>query len=65
MAGYNATLSPDEGAETPVHLTLLSKKSHPFNFALYNLLHTSIISNMYMCSYSNTPFLQKTMLVLI
>ena len=48
MAGYNATLSPDEGAETPVHLTLLSKKSHPFNFALYNLLHTSIISNMYM-----------------
>ena len=28
MAGYNATLSPDEGAETPVHLILYSVKSH-------------------------------------
>lgn len=27
MAGYNATLSPDEGAETPVHLALLPSNS--------------------------------------
>ena len=40
MAGYNATLSLDEGAETPVHLTL---QSHSFNFALYNLLHILVL----------------------